>query len=625
MLVILLTVYLHSVRAWIQVQHSCQPGCEVNGNCNLELGVCECNFGWTGKICEVPTFGACRSSNSSTALVMYGTTWPKSCECWRQITKFFWDVPNELSPFPIPMPVFFWKDVGPCFERIGVLKEHQFSDIPMSNETNVKWFTASRNSTKLKDPLPELEFVEISAPAKVAPHNAPNNADAQLVSVRFCPQRCHDRGSCFAPGHCVCRKGFKGDACEEESRGLIESTNDRGYKSCLNNCSNVGSCLAGYCHCPVGLWGSDCSRSKAFAPDPGNETEVNNTAFFRSKLKIYRYELPWQIAFPLELSDGRATYDKLYSAFEVFHEKFFSDWVTRTENPYEANLFYIPLLANYYMDPKTHIIKVLRHIQTQYPRHISRYEGRDHFIWLPLDMGACPVPHTSSVIKNLIKVTHFGLQISKNQATGIFEGKDTCFKHERDVVAPAADVMPQSKEYMNAYQMWKEALDPTSSPRKHLLYFGGSFRLDAPEYSGGARQAYHEHVVKKNDPRVKTGGTSEDYRSSNFCFCPYGQGFGNRIQHIVLAGCVPVTVQEHVHQPLDDVVLYQEFSIILTIQDMPQLLDILSSISRQDIWQMRMNMFKVRKALYWHDDGLAYNYTLKSLHRKLHNIWGYHY
>ena len=35
--------------------------------------------------------------------------------------------------------------------------------------------------------------------------------------------------------------------------------------------------------------------------------------------------------------------------------------------------------------------------------------------------------------------------------------------------------------------------------------------------------------------------------------------------------------------------------------------------------------FQVRRAFYWYDDGLAYNYTLMSLHRKLHNLWGQHF
>ncbi len=34
--------------------------------------------------------------------------------------------------------------------------------------------------------------------------------------------------------------------------------------------------------------------------------------------------------------------------------------------------------------------------------------------------------------------------------------------------------------------------------------------------------------------------------------------------------------------------------------------------------------YKYYKAFYWLDGGLAYNYTLHSLHHKLHALWGQH-
>jgi hypothetical protein len=32
--------------------------------------------------------------------------------------------------------------------------------------------------------------------------------------------------------------------------------------------------------------------------------------------------------------------------------------------------------------------------------------------------------------------------------------------------------------------------------------------------------------------------------------------------------------------------------------------------------------YKYYKAFYWFDGGLAYNYTLHSLHHRLHALWG---
>lgn len=56
-------------------------------------------------------------------------------------------------------------------------------------------------------------------------------------------------------------------------------------------------------------------------------------ALIRARLRIYRYELPWHVSFPLELNDGWPTYDHMYSAFERFFETFSGDWVVSAWQP----------------------------------------------------------------------------------------------------------------------------------------------------------------------------------------------------------------------------------------------------------------------------------------------------
>ena len=50
---------------------------------------------------------------------------------------------------------------------------------------------------------------------------------------------------------------------------------------CVHSCSGVGECLGGYCRCPAGVWGMDCSRTKAYEPAPGRSSEGNGTAYHR--------------------------------------------------------------------------------------------------------------------------------------------------------------------------------------------------------------------------------------------------------------------------------------------------------------------------------------------------------
>ena len=79
------------------------------------------------------------------------------------------------------------------------------------------------------------------------------------------------------------------------------------------------------------------------------------------------------------------------------------------------------------------------------------------------------------------------------------------------------------------------------------------------------------------------------------------------------------------YQPFEDVLPYSDFSITLRVKDIPFLLDILAAVPLEQLLQYRRALREVYRAFYWVQDGLAYNYTLRSLSRKLHNLWGHHY
>lgn len=49
---------------------------------------------------------------------------------------------------------------------------------------------------------------------------------------------------------------------------------------------------------------------------------------------------------PGEFDDGGIERDKNYVGYEYFIASFLQDWTVRTENPFEANLFFIPALVS---------------------------------------------------------------------------------------------------------------------------------------------------------------------------------------------------------------------------------------------------------------------------------------
>ena len=102
-------------------------------------------------------------------------------------------------------------------------------------------------------------------------------------------------------------------------------------ESCPRNCSGRGTCRQGFCHCPTGWFGRDCSRSRAYHPPILGAQACSLLAFHacsicRSSMhgqlrpcqaagmlaagvdhpvhygdiKIYMYELPWQARTPAD-------------------------------------------------------------------------------------------------------------------------------------------------------------------------------------------------------------------------------------------------------------------------------------------------------------------------------------
>jgi hypothetical protein len=77
-----------------------------------------------------------------------------------------------------------------------------------------------------------------------------------------------------------------------------------------------------------------------------------------------------------------------YIAYKGFISTFMVDWSIRTENPWEANLFYVPALSYAYSGSRgnvtVHLRRVMAWVAEAHP-FFNRTGGRDHFFWLPND------------------------------------------------------------------------------------------------------------------------------------------------------------------------------------------------------------------------------------------------
>eukprot|EP00955_Chlamydomonas_euryale_P045560 353182-Chlamydomonas_euryale.AAC.52 len=553
-----------------------------------------------------------------------------------------------------------------CYTFSGKPASEQWSSVPELGAADVDWFhmdsflkltpTAEAQGrkamcikaikqnicdhtlTSLRSQVPLPGGVECQNQQNVLPRatvqaiNLWGHDKCVSLPLTSCPGNCSGHGvcidSCFpedpnrAPW-CECHKGFSGHECLEVDTSL-----------CLNNCSDRGNCIRGFCHCKPPFFGLDCSRSQHVAARP--DVLPN-----RSRPVVYMYELPHSLSTRLPLDDDVPDEVSIYSSYLHFLSIFLGDWATRTEDPWAANLFYIPAFTYSYTsnsgDPSPYVQRVMQHIRTSYP-FFNRTHGKDHFMWLVGDNGACDLSLEAS---NIIKISHFGYhadvriqgpsQMGRNAADPVHG----CFNPARDIVAAPYNDLGQA-DAQNTYA--EIVASKGAAPnREKLFFFAGGVRPENTHYSGGVRQAIAEMLKQtfnvdkldgQYDDVVFIHGSTDNYRelynTTKFCLAPHGSGFGIRLSIAMVHGCIPVIIQDHVYQPYESIVPYDEMSVRIAKSEIPDLLPILRGISEEEQSSMRLKMAQYYKAFIWErsHEGEAYNYTIEALFKRVHAMWG---
>ncbi|GFR49811.1 hypothetical protein Agub_g11751 [Astrephomene gubernaculifera] len=660
---------LSPISRFREIKLPCAKGCELNGNCNAEFGRCECRFGFTGDDCSIPLIPACLTTlhNASYAVPQYGYSFPKNCYCYRQLARIACAGEYWKDPFLCNQHAFWGWDLVRCYEYTDVPEQQQLSDPPEpGGSRGVVWKKGVR-----KEGVAGPEFYALEPLQEPVPERW--GQGMKLLPLDKCSERCNERGTCVdlhGGTSCRCAPFYTGPTCA-----------DSAFQHCPLNCSGRGVCHGGYCHCRPGYWGAGCSRSRAYSsedwlPHP-------------TQLRIYVYELPESVAYMRPNNDEWPLHHAIYLAEIELYQRLLGDWEVRTENPWEANLFFVPTHTYYYIGnigfPGKHFTSVFHWLRQSHPWW-NLTAGRNHVAATSNDRGCCDLYRLGQEVQHPIKLVHFGqaprhgVPLSREGPGGVqwserpedlasrlnsnledpamvgamaefahlagrprFKGfppyqlpalqqeREQCYRPEHDVNFPPyiptepndgawPDLLPQAYTYGPDGR----AAFRRDNPRDLLFSFNGYSKTDMA-YSAGVRQGLLALFgnTSRPDISINKGGGTKTVLRSRFCFAPMGFGWGIRLSQAVIGGCVPVLVHDHVWPILWDVLPYERFSLRVSRHNLHLLLELLESVTPQQLERLQDGLAEVHKAFVWQRElgGLAYNYTMTSLHRRLLNMW----
>ncbi|KAG6772679.1 hypothetical protein POTOM_024097 [Populus tomentosa] len=117
-------------------------------------------------------------------------------------------------------------------------------------------------------------------------------------------------------------------------------------------------------------------------------------------------------------------------------------------------------------------------------------------------------------------------------------------------------------------------------------------------------------------PHVKGNANYiQHMKSSKFCICPRGHEVNSpRIVEAIFYECVPVIISDNFVPPFFEVLDWESFAVIVLEKDIPNLKNILVSISEEKYIEMHKRVKKVQQHFLWHSKPEKYDLFHMILH-----------
>ncbi|PSS11547.1 Glycosyltransferase [Actinidia chinensis var. chinensis] len=284
-----------------------------------------------------------------------------------------------------------------------------------------------------------------------------------------------------------------------------------------------------------------------------------------------------------------------------------------TRDPEKAHLFYLPYSARQLQKalfvPNSHNIRPLSiflrdHVNmlaAKYP-FWNRTHGSDHFLVACHDWGPYTLTAHEELTKNTIKAL-----CNADVSEGIFVGG-------KDVSLPETTIR-------NPGRPLRGLGGKRVSQRPILSFFAGNMH-------GRVRPTLLKYWGDKDEdmriygPLPKRASRRMSYvehmKSSKYCICPMGYEVNSpRIVEAIYYECVPVIIADNFVPPLNEVLDWSAFSVIVDEKDIPKLKEILLAIPLRRYLKMQTNVKMLQKHFHWNSRPTRYD----MFHMILHSIW----
>ncbi|KAL3502609.1 hypothetical protein ACH5RR_037058 [Cinchona calisaya] len=279
----------------------------------------------------------------------------------------------------------------------------------------------------------------------------------------------------------------------------------------------------------------------------------------------------------------------------------------RTYNPDEAHVYFLPFSVVKILEHLLHPIirdkAVLERvigdyvhvISTKYP-YWNRSLGADHLMLSCHDWG----PRATWYVHQLYFTS---IRALCNANTSEF------FNPRKDVSFPEINL--QTGEIAGV----TGGLPPSN--RTVLAFFAGG-------YHGRIRPALFQHWKDKDDD-IKVYEKLPDnisyhemMKKSKYCLCPSGHEVASpRIVEAIYAECVPVLISQDYILPFSDVLDWNSFSVQVSVNELPNLKNILSGISEDRYRGLHNRVKQVQRHFLINDPPKRYDV----FHMVVHSIW----